>query len=66
MKFLCRVSRNRFSFTKTDCLLSCTITDSMVIWASSQESLPSGFPTKQVSNQSPQLHRLARKLKFYL
>ena len=29
-----------------------------------QENLSSGFPTKQVSNQSPQLQRLARKLKF--
>ena len=25
-----------------------------------------GFPTKRVSNQSPQLQRLARKLKFHL
>ena len=30
------------------------------IWASS------GCPTKRVSNQSPQLQRLARKLKFQL
>ena len=29
-----------------------------------QQNLPSGFPTKQVSNQSPQLQELARKLKF--
>ena len=36
------------------------------IWASWQENLSSGFPIKQVSNESPQLHRLARKLKFYL
>ena len=34
--------------------------------ASSQQNLSSRFPTKQVSNQSPQLQRLARKLKFYL
>ena len=36
------------------------------IWASSRENLSSGFPTKRVSNQSPQLQRLARKLKFHL
>ena len=34
-------------------------------WASSRESLSSGFPSKLVSNQSPQLQRLARKLKFH-
>ena len=37
---------------------------SKFIWASSRENLSSGFPTKRVSNQSPQLQRLARKLKF--
>ena len=36
-----------------------------LIWASSRENLSSGFPSKRVSNRSPQLHRLARKLKFY-
>ena len=36
------------------------------IWASSRENLSSVFPTKLDSNQSPQLHRLARKLKFHL
>ena len=35
-------------------------------WAASRENLSSGFPTKRVSNQSPQLQRLARKLKFHL
>ena len=35
-------------------------------WASSRENLSSGCPTKRVSNQSPQLRRLARKLKFHL
>ena len=34
------------------------------ILASTQEKLSSGCPTKQFSNQSPQLQRLARKLKF--
>ena len=33
------------------------------IWASSQQNLSLGFPTKLDSNQSPQLQRLARKLK---
>ena len=37
-----------------------------VTWASSRENLSSGFPTKRVSNRSPQLQRLARKLKFYM
>ena len=35
-------------------------------WTSSQENLSSGFLTKRVSNQSPQLQGLARKLKFHL
>ena len=34
------------------------------ILASSRENLSSGFPTNRVSNQSPQLQRLARKLNF--
>ena len=36
------------------------------IWASTRQNPSSGFPTKQVSNQSPQLQRLARKSKFHL
>ena len=36
----------------------------LIMWASSPETLSLGFPTKQVSNQSSQLQRLARKLKF--
>ena len=36
------------------------------ICASSGENLSSGFLTKRVSNQSPQLQRLVRTLKFYL
>ena len=36
------------------------------IRASSRENLSSGFPPKRVSNQSPQLQRLARKFKFHL
>ena len=31
-----------------------------------RQNMSLGFPTKQVSNQSSQLHRLARKLKFHL
>ena len=34
----------------------------MYIWASPRQNLSNGFPTKRVSNQSPQLQRLARKL----
>ena len=37
-----------------------------IIWASSRENLSTGFPTKGGSNQSPQLQRLARILKFCL
>ena len=33
-------------------------------WASSRENLSSGLRTKQVKNQSPQLQRLGRNLKF--
>ena len=36
------------------------------IWALLRENLSSGFPPKRVSNHSPQLQRLARKLKFHL
>ena len=35
-----------------------------IIWASLRQNLSLGFPLKGVSNQSPQLQRLARKLKF--
>ena len=35
-------------------------------WASSRETLSSGFSSKRVSNRSPQLQRLARKSKFRL
>ena len=35
-------------------------------WALTQQNLSSGFLTKRFSNQSPQLQRLARKLKFHL
>ena len=34
-----------------------------IIWASSRQNLSSGFPTKSDQNQTPQLQRLARKLK---
>ena len=34
-------------------------------WASPQENLPLWFPTKRLSNQSAQLHGLARKLKLH-
>ena len=48
-------------------LLILSLTDTfMTSWASSQENLSSGRPTKRVSNQSPQLQRLARKLKFHM
>ena len=36
------------------------------IWALLREKLSLGLPTKRVSKQSPQLQRLARKLKFHL
>ena len=34
------------------------------IWASIRQNLSSGFLTKQDENQSPQLQRLARKIKI--
>ena len=34
------------------------------IGASTRKNLSSGFPTNRDSNQSPQLQRLARKLRF--
>ena len=36
------------------------------IRSATRENLSSGFPTKRVSSQSPQLQRLARELKFHL
>ena len=36
------------------------------IWASTRQNLSCGFLTKRDSNQSPQLQRFARKLKFRL
>ena len=36
------------------------------ICASTRQNLSSGFLTKRVLNQSPQLQRLARQLKFHL
>ena len=35
-----------------------------IIWAWTKQNLSSRFLTKQVSNRSPQLQRLARKLNF--
>ena len=38
-----------------------------IIWASSRQNLSSGFPSRRISNPTtPQLQRLARKLKFHL
>ena len=37
-----------------------------IIWAPSRENLSSGVPTKRVSNQSPQLQKLARKNEILL
>ena len=59
---------NRISFPlnirRTNC--SDTLRGQLVTsnWTVSQENLSSRFPTKRVSNQSSQLQRLARKLKF--
>ena len=35
-------------------------------WALTRENLSLGYPTKRDSNHSPQLHQIARKLKFRL
>ena len=40
--------------------------EEVIILASSRENLSSGFPKKRDSNQSPQLQRLVRTLKFCL
>ena len=42
------------------------ITKTWTIWARLRENLSSGVPLKPVSNRSPHLHRLSRKLKFHL
>ena len=42
------------------------VVESSKLWASSRQNLSSGFPTNRCSNQSPQLQRPARKLKFCL
>ena len=54
-------------------ILSCALNIHVVVgwcyhynnWSSSRENLSSGFPTKQLKNQSLQLQRLAKNLKFY-
>ena len=75
MKITCRGSfvaeQNRLSawslFPKKAYPLLCNAVDDAAFnWASPGENPSSGFPTKLVSNQSPQLQRLARKLKFQL
>ena len=43
-----------------------TLTSLFIISASTRKSLSSWIPSKQDSNQSPQLQRLARKLEFPL
>ena len=35
-------------------------------WASSRENLSLEFPPKRVSNQSPELQRLSRKMEFHM
>ena len=45
---------------------ACHHTSHIYKWVSLWQNLSSGFPTKQGSNQSPLLQRLARKLKFCL
>ena len=40
--------------------------EAAIKWASSRQNLSLGFPTKHVSNQSPQVQGLTRKLKFHL
>ena len=52
--------------TKLAASIRQTVNVSIIIWASSRETLSLGFPSKRVLNQSPQLQRLARKLKFHL
>ena len=55
--------RNVLCFTKT---LEDTHRLVLHIWATSRENLSSGFPSKRVSNRSPQPQRLSRMLKFHL
>ena len=50
-------------FNAADCLLY-DLDGTSFKWASSRQNLSSGFPTKRVSSQSPQLQRLARKNKI--
>ena len=76
--FLCELSSNLFRFSETmvelrlkkkKYFLVLRVKKGLIICASlvlGRENLSSGFPKKQVSNRSSQLHRLARKLKFHL
>ena len=41
-----------------------TIEQNIVKMLNARQNLSSGFPTKQDSNQSSQLQRIARKMKF--
>ena len=62
---VCAISKGADQPTH-ECILIGGFASSLNIWASSRQNLSSGFPTKRVSNQSPQLQSLARKLKFHL
>ena len=56
-----------WSQTQKQVFSHCSPTRSDVMkWALSRENMSSGFLTKRVSDQSPQLQRLARKFKFQL
>ena len=47
------------------CLIEEGVSLAEFIWALMQQNLSSGFPTKRDPNQSAQVQRLARKLKFH-
>ena len=55
-----------FKIPEKNILLSIGSFKVKFIWASPRQNLSSGFLKKRDSNQSPQLQRLARKMKFRL
>ena len=59
-----RESRNKAEKQKRDLNEVILKMITLIIWASTRQNLSSGFLKKQGSNQSPQLQRLARNLKY--
>ena len=63
---LCRQGIQYAAFRSSGSVAVHSLFSGCLYLASPRENLSSGFPAKRDSNQSHQLQRLARKLKFHL